>query len=179
MDNDQAALYRHCHRDRRTGLVRPHPSQRRLGERRPLGAERLWAVTGASLERRHLMHQVSPPAMPPAFGGALDFRRQAAQEGCHQSPHHRRRIDRTARRRRLWPGGEAARRRFDFAASGACGARQGSARGDLPVFARHARQRRCAGRGEGRLEYDPEKWKSVLRKRSCSTAKVRAPIDLI
>ena len=48
---------------------------------------------------------------------------------------------------------------FDFTASAACGARQGSAREDLPLFARHARQRRCAGRGEGRLEHDPEKWK--------------------
>ena len=53
---------------------------------------------------------------------------------------------------------------LDFTASGARGARQGSAREDLPVFARHARQRRCAGRGEGRSEHDHEKWKPVFGK---------------
>jgi osmotically inducible protein OsmC len=53
----QAALHRHCHRDRRT--ERPHPSRRRFGERRPVSAEtpeHLFATGYAAY-----------------FGGALDF----------------------------------------------------------------------------------------------------------
>ena len=45
----------------------------------------------------------------------------------------------------------------------------GSAREDLPVFARHARQRRCAGRGEGRLEHESGKVEAGFPRRSCST----------
>jgi organic hydroperoxide reductase OsmC/OhrA len=88
------------------------------------------------------------------FGGALDFV-GATQEGCQQGQRYGRRVDRTARRRRLRAGSEAARRRLDFTASGVGGARQGGAREDLPVLQRYARQRRCAARGQGGLEVTP------------------------
>ena len=45
----------------------------------------------------------------------------------------------------------------DAAAGRARRAGQGSARKDLPLLARHARQRRRPDRGGGRLAHDPEK----------------------
>ncbi len=86
------------------------------------------------------------------FGGALDF---AGKQ--HKKDASKARITADVSigprdGRRLWTGGEAAHRRSDFAAIRVGGSRQGSTREDLPVFARDARQRRCAARGEGSLK---------------------------
>jgi len=59
------------------------------------------------------------------FGGALDFvGKQQKKDASKASVTADVSI---GRRRRVRPGGEAARRRFDFTASGTGGARQGSA----------------------------------------------------
>jgi Ohr subfamily peroxiredoxin len=83
------------------------------------------------------------------FGGALDFVGKQHKKDASKARITADVIDRTARGRRLRARGEAARRRFDFAASRARRARQGGTRENLPVFARDARQCRCADRREG------------------------------
>jgi hypothetical protein len=99
------------------------------------------------------------------FGGALDYVAKAAPQGRDQGQGYLRRVDWPARRRRFWSGGQTASRRQELSASRTRRAGHGSARENLSVLARHARQRQRRTRRCGCLTVE---WASATsgRRRS-------------